>query len=198
MNNTVYQSSSNLPTEFGDYIIHVYRDLRTASEHVALVMGDVAQQNNVLTRVHSECLTGDIFSSARCDCGEQLKRAQQMMFEAGVGVIIYLRDHEGRGIGLGNKIRAYALQDEGYDTVDANIALGLPVDKRSFEIAAEIIRHLNVSSISLLSNNPQKSNMLSQLGIRIQSIRPLEIKANASNYKYLKTKQQKLGHLLHY
>ena len=198
MSNIVYLSSSKLPTAFGDYVIHVYQDLRTHSEHVALVMGSVTEKNNVLTRVHSECLTGDIFSSKRCDCGEQLKLAQQTITEEGAGLIIYLRDHEGRGIGLGNKIRAYELQDQGLDTVDANLALGLPVDTRTFEIASDIIQHLGISSIRLLSNNPHKSVALTKLGISITSITPLSIKSNLINHAYLQTKQHKLGHLLNY
>ncbi|HSH73517.1 MAG TPA: GTP cyclohydrolase II [Methylophilaceae bacterium] len=196
MSNIVYLSSSKLPTAFGDYVIHVYQDLRTHSEHVALVMGSVTEKNNVLTRVHSECLTGDIFSSQRCDCGEQLKLAQQIISKERTGVIIYLRDHEGRGIGLGNKIRAYELQDNGLDTVDANLALGLPVDSRSFEIASDIIQHLKINSINLLSNNPHKKSALIKLGVSVKQLTSLAIESNIINRQYLQTKLHKLGHLL--
>ncbi len=196
MSNLVKISSSSLPTEFGDYVIHIYEDLSTSTEHVALVMGKVNLQENVLTRVHSECLTGDIFSSKRCDCGEQLKLAQQLIAKAGVGIIIYLRNHEGRGIGLANKIRAYALQDKGLDTVEANVALGLPIDKRSFETASEILQDLQVSSIKLMTNNPDKLKSLRKLGISVNSLVPIIIKPNATNLQYLQTKQLKLGHLL--
>ena len=196
MSNIIKVSTSQLPTAFGDYLIHVYQDVKTSVEHVALVMGDVSAKENVLTRVHSECLTGDIFSSKRCDCGEQLVLAQQKITAEGTGVIIYLRDHEGRGIGLTNKIRAYALQDGGLDTVEANIALGLPIDKRKFEAAAEILLDLRVTSIKLMSNNPDKKNALEDLGILVKSLIPLKISPNEMNHKYLKTKQLKLGHLI--
>ncbi|MBC7697052.1 MAG: GTP cyclohydrolase II [Bacteroidia bacterium] len=196
MSNIIRVSTSQLPTAFGDYLIHVYQDLKTSVEHVALVMGDVSAKENVLTRVHSECLTGDIFSSKRCDCGEQLILAQQKITAEGTGVIIYLRDHEGRGIGLTNKIRAYALQDGGLDTVEANIALGLPIDKRKFEAAAEILLDLKIASIKLMSNNPDKKNALKDAGILVKSLVPLKISPNEMNHKYLKTKQLKLGHLI--
>ena len=196
MGSLVKISSSTLPTEFGDYVIHIYEDLSSATEHVALVMGDVNSQESVLTRVHSECLTGDVFSSKRCDCGEQLKLAQQLINEAETGIIIYLRNHEGRGIGLANKVRAYALQDTGLDTVEANVALGLPIDKRSFETASEILQDLHVNSIKLMTNNPEKLKSLKKLGITVNSLVPIKIKPNAMNLKYLQTKQSKLGHLL--
>lgn len=196
MSNIIRVSTSQLPTAFGDYLIHVYQDVKTSVEHVALVMGDVSAKENVLTRVHSECLTGDIFSSKRCDCGEQLILAQQKITAEGTGVIIYLRDHEGRGIGLTNKIRAYALQDGGLDTVEANIALGLPIDKRKFEAAAEILLDLKIASIKLMSNNPDKKNALKDAGILVKSLVPLKISPNEMNHKYLKTKQLKLGHLI--
>ncbi|UOA10902.1 GTP cyclohydrolase II [Methylobacter sp. S3L5C] len=196
MKNLVKISSSILPTEFGDYVIYAYKDSRTSVEHVALIMGKVNFKENVLTRIHSECLTGDIFSSNRCDCGKQLKLAQQMIAEESAGIIIYLRDHEGRGIGLGNKIRAYALQDQGFDTVEANIALGLPVDARSFEVASEILQNINVNSIRLMSNNPNKFNALKTLGICVNSLVPLTTTPNKSNFQYLQTKKMKLGHLL--
>jgi len=196
MRNIVQISSSKLPTEFGDYLIHLYQDLTTLTEHVALVMGNVHQQENVMVRVHSECLTGDIFSSKRCDCGEQLKMAQQLIAKEGSGVIIYLRDHEGRGIGLANKIRAYALQDAGLDTVEANIALGLPVDSRTFDVAAEILLDLEIKSIRLMSNNPTKCGDLKTHGTLVNSLVPLKIASNKSNKQYLQTKKDKLGHLL--
>lgn len=196
MSNVIRVSTSKLPTAFGDYLIHLYQDLTTATEHVALVMGNVHLQKNVLVRVHSECLTGDIFSSKRCDCGEQLKLAQQLIAAEGLGVIVYLRDHEGRGIGLANKIRAYALQDEGLDTVEANLALGLPVDSRTFDIAAEILHDLQIKSIRLMSNNPAKCGALRTHGMLVNSLVPLEIISNESNKHYLQTKKDKLGHLL--
>ncbi len=196
MSKIIRVSTSQLPTAFGDYLIHVYQYVKTSVEHVALVMGDVSAKENVLTRVHSECLTGDIFSSKRCDCGEQLILAQQKITAEGTGVIIYLRDHEGRGIGLTNKIRAYALQDGGLDTVEANIALGLPIDKRKFEAAAEILLDLKIASIKLMSNNPDKKNALKDAGILVKSLVPLKISPNEMNHKYLKTKQLKLGHLI--
>lgn len=189
-------SSSMLPTEFGNYVIHIYKDIKTSIEHVALIMGKVSAEENVLTRVHSECLTGDIFSSTRCDCGEQLKLAQQLITEEGRGVIIYLRDHEGRGIGLANKIRAYALQDDGLDTVEANVALGLPVDLRSFKIASEILKDLEVGSIRLMSNNPEKYNALKKSGVLVNDLVSLKINPNKYNLKYLQTKKLKLGHFL--
>jgi GTP cyclohydrolase II len=185
-----------LPTEFGDYVIHIYQDIETSIEHVALIMGKVSSEENVLTRVHSECLTGDIFSSTRCDCGEQLKLAQKLIAEEGRGVIIYLRDHEGRGIGLANKIRAYDLQDSGLDTVEANVALGLPVDVRSFKIASEILKDLEVGSIRLMSNNPGKHDALEKSGILVNDLVSLEIDPNKHNLKYLQTKRLKLGHFL--
>lgn len=196
MSNITRVSASKLPTAFGDYLIYLYQDHTTATEHVALVMGDVNQQKNVLVRAHSECLTGDIFSSKRCDCGEQLKLAQQTIEAEGLGVIVYLRNHEGRGIGLANKIRAYALQDEGMDTVEANLALGLPIDSRTFDVAAEILADLQVKSIRLMSNNPAKLAALQAHGTLVNSLVPLKISANESNKHYLQTKKNKLGHLL--
>lgn len=185
-----------LPTEFGDYVIHIYQDIATSIEHVVLMMGKVRAEENVLTRVHSECLTGDVFASTRCDCGEQLKLAQQLISKEGLGIIIYLRDHEGRGIGLANKIRAYAFQDKGLDTVEANVALGLPVDMRSFQIASDILKHLEVSSIRLLSNNPEKYAALQKSGVLINELIALKIEPNKHNLKYLQTKRLKLGHFL--
>lgn len=195
MSNIIRVSSAELPTAFGNYIIHLFQDTQTAIEHVALVMGDIQDKENVLTRVHSECLTGDIFSSRRCDCGEQLALSQQLIAKEGVGVIVYLRNHEGRGIGLANKIRAYALQDQGLDTVDANIALGLPVDNRTFDVGAEILRNLGVKSIRLMSNNPNKCEALKAEGTSVISLVPLKIPTNSDNFNYIQTKKTKLGHL---
>ncbi|MEZ0332115.1 MAG: GTP cyclohydrolase II RibA, partial [Methylophilaceae bacterium] len=152
--------------------------------------------SNVLTRVHSECLTGDVFSSQRCDCGDQLQLAQSLIFQAEEGVIIYLRGQEGRGIGITNKILAYDLQDNGLDTVEANLELKLPVDSRSYEAAAEILKKLKVTSIRLLTNNPDKVSSLLSNKILIDEIRPLETEINASNQSYLNTKKLKLGHTL--
>lgn len=191
----VKEATCLLPTKFGDFVAHIYRESTNQTEHVALLMGDIAEQHDVLTRVHSECLTGDVFGSQRCDCGEQLALAQQRISEAGSGLILYIRNHEGRGIGLTNKIRAYSMQENGLDTVDANIALGLPVDRRSYRIAAEIIKDLQVSSIILMSNNPKKHQDLLFHDIEVTNIHALTIKPNLNNLDYLTTKQNRLGHL---
>ncbi|WP_137719715.1 GTP cyclohydrolase II [Methylobacillus flagellatus] len=195
MRTIVKIATSKLPTETGEFDIHIYQEIKTGLEHVALVKGDITHGQDVLTRVHSECMTGDIFGSQRCDCGEQLHLAQQRIQTEGTGVLIYLRGHEGRGIGLSNKIRAYALQDHGLDTVEANLALGLPVDQRSFAIAAEMLKCLKVSSIRLMSNNPDKNSSLQRHGVTVNAIVPLRIPANANSRKYLETKASKLGHL---
>lgn len=190
------KATSKLPTAYGEYLLHVFEDPQTHVEHIALVLGDISGKNNVLTRVHSECLTGDIFSSQRCDCGDQLQLAQSLIYQAGQGVIIYLRGQEGRGIGITNKIRAYGLQDKGLDTVEANLELNLPVDSRSYEAAAEILKKLKVVSITLLTNNPDKVSSLLTHKILIDEIHPLETSINASNQSYLHTKKLKLGHRL--
>jgi len=190
------QASANLPTEYGTYRLHAFIDHRTGIEHIALVLGDVSGRANVLTRVHSECLTGDVFGSQRCDCGEQFKQAQRLIQQQGQGVILYLRGHEGRGIGLTNKVRAYALQEQGLDTVQANLALNLPVDQRNYDIAAGMLQHLQVGSIRLLSNNPDKSAALSAWGVLVEAVAPLEVESNPHNAQYLATKKHKLGHQL--
>ncbi|HCU83793.1 MULTISPECIES: GTP cyclohydrolase II [unclassified Methylophilus] len=190
------KASANLPTEYGTYRLHAFEDNRTGIEHIALVLGDVAGHTSVLTRLHSECLTGDVFGSQRCDCGEQFKQAQRLIQQQGRGVILYLRGHEGRGIGLANKIRAYALQEQGLDTVEANLALNLPVDQREYDIAAAMLQHLQVASIRLLSNNPDKSQSLAADGIIVETIVPLEIPSHPHNAEYLATKKHKLGHQL--
>lgn len=187
-------SSSTLPTKYGQFIIHVYHDIETGQEHVALVAGHVLDHENILVRVHSECLTGDIFSSNRCDCGEQLALAQSMIAEAGQGVLLYLKGHEGRGIGLANKIHAYALQDRGLDTVDANLHLGLPIDQRSYAAAVDILKDLGVHSLRLLTNNPEKVSSLQQAGLTVTERIPLVIQPNQDNLQYLLTKRDRLGH----
>ncbi|EUJ10467.1 GTP cyclohydrolase II [Methylophilaceae bacterium 11] len=196
MSDIIQLSTSDLPTAFGNYKIHVYQDADTDLEHIALVMGDLEGKQDVLTRVHSECVTGDVFSSTRCDCGDQLKLAQQRIHDEGAGIIIYLRGHEGRAIGLPNKIRAYALQDKGLDTVDANLALGLPIDNRSYDVAANILKLLHIQSIKLMTNNPTKSESLASLGILVNQLIPIQTQLNDSNQGYLATKKNKLGHHL--
>ena len=188
-------TSCRLPTEHGVFQMHGFIDQRTGQEHVALVMGDVADGNAVLSRIHSECLTGDALFSQKCDCGAQLQAAMQAVQAEGRGVIVYLRQ-EGRGIGLINKIRAYALQDQGLDTVEANLALGLPVDARDFSIAKYIYEHLGVQSVRLLTNNPEKIQTLRDCGIEIVERIPLKVGENPENIGYLNTKADKLHHLL--
>ena len=151
-----FVAACRLPTEWGVFTLHGFEEVRSGQEHVALSMGDVGSGAPVLARVHSECLTGDVLGSLRCDCGPQLEMSLERIAAAGRGVLVYLRGHEGRGIGFSHKVRAYALQDKGLDTVDANVALGLPVDARRFDCAAEILKHLGVRSVHLLSNNPRK------------------------------------------
>ena len=189
-------ASSILPTKHGEFQIHVFRPLQETVEHIALVKGDPRGQDNVLVRVHSECLTGDAFGSLRCDCGAQLDAALAKIAEAGVGAVIYLRGHEGRGIGLANKIRAYQLQDQGRDTVEANLALGLPVDSRDYQAATQILAHLGIASIRLMTNNPRKLAKLESYGIRITERVSVQIGLTEHNDRYLRTKQAKLGHML--
>lgn len=191
-----HTSSARLPTQFGEFDIHVFTDSRNGLEHVALACGDLKGANEPLVRVHSECLTGDVFGSTRCDCGEQLHHAQRLIQKTGQGLILYLKNHEGRGIGLTNKIHAYALQDQGMDTVEANVALGLPVDARTYESAADMLRYFEINSIRLLSNNQEKRTALQTLGITINQQVPLLTTPTVENLKYLQTKSIKLGHLI--
>lgn len=188
-------ATSRLPTRHGDFTMHAYCAKGEAVEHIALVKGDVVG-DEVLTRVHSECLTGDVFASLRCDCGEQLARALERIEAEGRGLVVYMRGHEGRGIGITQKLRAYALQDQGLDTVQANLALGLPVDSRRFDAAAAILRDLGVRSVRLMSNNPMKILALQEHGIVVSEREAHEMPANAENGPYLLTKRDKLGHLL--
>ncbi|XXQ67378.1 GTP cyclohydrolase II [Neisseriaceae bacterium B1] len=188
-------TSCRLPTEYGVFQMHGFIDTRTGQEHTAIVMGDVANGEPVLSRVHSECLTGDALFSQKCDCGPQLQAAMQAVQQAGRGAIVYLRQ-EGRGIGLINKIRAYALQDEGMDTVEANLALGLPIDARDFSIAKHIYEHLGIESVRLLTNNPEKIQTLRDCGIEIIERVPLHVGMNPENQAYLDTKADKLNHMM--
>jgi len=188
---------ANLPTRYGDFTIYGYEVPMTGEHHVALVKGDVRQADAIIVRVHSECLTGDTFHSRRCDCGEQLEWAMSRIAQEGVGVLLYLRQ-EGRGIGLINKIRAYHLQDDGLDTVEANLALGLPADKRDYGIGAQILRDLGVRNIRLITNNPQKLVGLEGYGLKIvERIGvPLDVMLDSQNIKYLTTKVEKMEHLI--
>jgi GTP cyclohydrolase II len=186
---------AELPTRFGRFKIHVFVDSKDKKEHVALVHGDVFGEDNVHTRLHSECLTGDIMASLRCDCREQLERAQERIGAAPCGVLLYMRQ-EGRGIGLVNKVRAYRLQEQGLDTVDANLALGFKDDERDYAPAAGMLRILGVRSVSLLTNNPDKVRQLEDAGITIAARIPHSMPPGHDNAAYLATKARRSGHLI--
>jgi 3,4-dihydroxy 2-butanone 4-phosphate synthase / GTP cyclohydrolase II len=188
-------ASAKLPTNDGEFDIHVFKSVLSTKTHVALVLGAIGDGENVLTRVHSSCLTGDLFHSERCDCGQQLHAAVQQIAADGRGVLLYL-DQEGRGIGLANKIRAYALQDRGDDTVEANERLGFPADLRDYRVAVRMLRQLGIKSLRLLSNNPRKLSGVTGKGLSVSERIPIEIPPTASSVRYLKTKKEKLGHLL--
>lgn len=188
-------ATANLPTDHGPFRIHAFESLIDKQTHVALVCGDISDGENVLVRVHSKCLTGDVFHSARCDCGPQLETAMRRIAQEGRGVLLYL-NQEGRGIGLANKIRAYELQDEGFDTVEANERLGFKADQRDYGIGAQILRSLGIRTMRLLTNNPRKFVGLQGYGLSISGTEPLEIPASDHTRKYLKTKKEKLGHNL--
>jgi 3,4-dihydroxy 2-butanone 4-phosphate synthase/GTP cyclohydrolase II len=189
--------STSLPTGFGEFEVVGYRSLVDEKHHVALVKGDVAGKPDVLVRVHSECLTGDVFHSLRCDCGEQLESALAMIEKEGQGVLLYLAQ-EGRGIGLLNKLRAYKLQEEGLDTVDANLKLGLPADLRDYGIGAQILVDLGLSSIKILTNNPKKIRGLEGYGLSVSAQIPIEHVPNPHNEAYLRAKKERMGHTLHH
>jgi len=188
-------SEAKLPTRFGDFKVIAYKATTDPEEHVALVMGNVRTNEPVLVRVHSQCLTGDVFHSLRCDCGEQIEIAMQRIAEEGRGVVLYMRQ-EGRGIGIHNKIKAYALQDKGMDTVEANIALGFKADQRDYGIGAQILADLGIRNMRLMTNNPKKMSGLESYGLTITEQLPVTTKPNPHNRRYLATKQKKMGHLL--
>jgi len=186
---------TRLPTEHGDFTAVGYRALVDGGEHVALVFGELGDGEDVLVRVHSECLTGDVFGSKRCDCGPQLDTALQRVAEAGRGVVLYMRGHEGRGIGLLHKLQAYQLQDKGFDTVDANLELGLPADARDYGTGAQILYDLGVRSMRLLTNNPAKRAGLEGYGLTVTGREALPVRLHPENVRYLRTKRDRMGHL---
>jgi len=185
----------HLPTEHGDFNMKVYQNVVKSKEHIALIKGTWEEDETILVRVHSECLTGDVFGSMRCDCGDQLHEAMEMIERAGKGVLLYMRQ-EGRGIGLVNKCKAYRLQDEGFDTVEANEQLGFKADARDYGIGAQILANLGVRKMKLITNNPTKRVGLLSYGLEVVELVPLEIKPNEINRNYLLTKKLKMGHLL--
>ena len=190
-----FVATSRLPTAFGEFKITVFQDPETGEEHVALSKGlDTAPTAPVLVRIHSECLTGDAFASLKCDCGPQLQATQKLINEVGQGVILYLRQ-EGRGIGLTNKIRAYALQDQGHDTVDANLMLNLPADARRYDMCNIMLEHLQIKQVKLVTNNPSKIKALKELGIDVVARVPLTVGLNPFNADYLKTKHERMSHM---
>ncbi len=191
------QVAARIPTRYGTFQLVLFSGTPDGKEHMALVMGDVQGRDNVTVRVHSECFTGDVLGSLRCDCGEQLDRAMQMIAKAGQGVILYLRQ-EGRGIGLLDKLRAYNLQDEGLDTVEANLRLGHQADERDYTVAALMLKDLGIHSVTLITNNPRKINELRALGIAVRQRLPIEVVPHPENLRYLRTKAKRMDHLLQF
>ncbi len=189
------EAEAKLPTEFGPFQIVGFRSTNSKEEFVALVKGEIEPEKPTLIRIHSQCLTGDVFHSLKCDCGPQLQRAMEMVQEEGRGIIVY-QHQEGRGIGIVNKIRAYALQDEGADTIEANLRLGFGIDEREYHQCAEVIKLLGARKVRLMSNNPDKLRALRDAGLDVVERVPLEIKAKEQSFKYLTTKKEKMGHLL--
>jgi 3,4-dihydroxy 2-butanone 4-phosphate synthase/GTP cyclohydrolase II len=189
-------ADAQVPTEWGTFTCVAYRDSDDGVEHLAFVLGDVDDGEPVLVRLHSECLTGDVFGSRRCDCGQQLAAAMQQVQSVGRGVVVYLRGHEGRGIGLAHKIHAYSLQDRGLDTVDANLELGLPVDSRDYRTGADILHDLGVARVRLITNNPAKQDGLELDGVQVVERVGLPTSPTPENLAYLRTKRDRLGHLI--
>jgi GTP cyclohydrolase II len=189
------KAAARIPTRHGDFQLCYYSNTLDDKEHLAICMGDLAAADEVLVRVHSECFTGDVMGSLRCDCGEQLERSLAMVAEAGVGVVLYMRQ-EGRGIGLLSKLQAYNLQDQGYDTVDANLMLGHGADERDYTLAARMLEDLGVKAVRLITNNPSKIRALEAEGIKVTARVPLTVVANAENEHYLLTKARRMEHLL--
>jgi len=189
-------AEARIPTPWGEFTAYAYENLLNGDQHVAFVRGAVQGEDNVLVRVHSECLTGDVFGSLKCDCGQQLNAAMRRIAEEGLGVVVYLRGHEGRGIGIAHKLQAYALQDQGMDTVDANVALGLPVDSREYGIGAQILVDLGITTMRYLTNNPLKYGGLEGFGLEMVARVPLETEPNPENIAYLRTKKERMGHLI--
>lgn len=187
---------ARIPTEFGDFSGYAYESVLDGEQHLAVVCGEVQGRENLLVRVHSECLTGDVFGSLRCDCGAQLREALRLIASEGAGVVVYLRGHEGRGIGLAHKLRAYHLQEQGHDTVDANLELGLPVDSREYGIGAQVLVDLGVTTMRLMTNNPSKYGGLEGFGLDVVERVPLEPRANPENIEYLRTKRERMGHMI--
>jgi 3,4-dihydroxy 2-butanone 4-phosphate synthase/GTP cyclohydrolase II len=192
----VLEERVQMPTDAGEFELHLYRSLVDGAHHVALVKGDVGSGAPVLVRVHSECLTGDVFGSARCDCGGQLKTAMERIQAEGSGVVLYMRQQEGRGIGLPAKIHAYKLQEQGLDTVEANLSLGFPAELRDYGVGAQILVDLGVRKMRFLTNNPRKVIGLEGYGLEIVERIPIALPPNPHNQKYLETKRLKMGHLL--
>ncbi|GFO72260.1 GTP cyclohydrolase II [Bathymodiolus japonicus methanotrophic gill symbiont] len=186
---------TRIPTEYGEFVLHYFTNTIDDKEHVAFVFGDVMHKSRVPVRIHSECFTGDVLGSRRCDCGDQLDKALQLISEHGFGVLIYLRQ-EGRGIGLLKKLQAYNLQDEGMDTVDANLHLGHKPDEREYTIAALMLDNLQIKTIELITNNPNKIEQLQALGVKVDGRIAIEIESNCDNRAYLQTKAHKMDHLL--
>ena len=193
MSSCKFASESKLPTKFGEFTISSFEE-PCGKDHIALTIGDIQNEDTVMCRVHSECLTGDALHSLRCDCGPQLQAAMKMLAENKSGILLYLRQ-EGRGIGLVNKIRAYALQDQGHDTVQANEMLGFPADLREYNICLDILQHFNITSVNLLTNNPKKVSALEEVGISVAQRTSLHEGKNEKNTEYLNTKRDKMGHL---